>query len=401
MKYKLYDFFQKDGFGYIIPNETVYITDCPKDLERLEIPSQIDGVPVTALYQSALDYTINTLFITLPEGMVEIGEEAFAHSGVKEVNLPSSLKLIKKYAFKDCADLKKIDLPDHAAIQTPLFSGCRSLEEINVTPSNDIFVSTDGVLFTKWDIKLVTYPQGKTDLTYAIPNETRAVFPAAFIDNCYLEAITFPNKLYDVFAYAFSGCVNLKSVSLNEDIKNIGDFAFAQSGIKSIDIPRGAEMIGEYAFANCVQLKKLNILAEDAAIKEGAFANCISMESAAFFNPLKYIGRRAFMKCVSLRDIVFPAVSSLEVAEETFRGCSALREVSVSEGIESIADGAFADSGLKTIRLPSTLRKVGRAFSNCHNLETILYNGSPDKWKEIFFETDESVLAHGNIVFTE
>lgn len=397
----MYDFFKKDGFGYIVPNGTIFITDCPKDMEHLEIPSQIDGIPVTALYQSALDYTINTSSITLPEGMIQIGEEAFAHSGIREVSLPSSLKLIKKYAFKNCSNLKHITLPDHAAIQTPLFSGCRCLEEINVNADNDTFISIDGVLFTKEDLKLVTYPEGRMSSVYKIPDETTAVLPGASMGNCFLETLTFPDKLCDVFAYAFSGCKNLKSVLLNDDIKNIGDFAFAQCGIESIDIPQNTDMIGEYAFANCVQLKKVNILAENMTIKEGVFANCLSMETVTFLNPLKYIGRRAFMKCVSLRDIVFPAVGNFEVAEETFRGCSGLQEVFISEGIERIEEGAFADSGLKTIHLPSTLKKVERAFGNCPNLETILYNGSSGKWKDIIFEKDESALTHANVVFTE
>lgn len=397
----MHDFFQKNGFGYIIPDGTIAITDCPKNFERLEIPSQIDGVPVTALYQSALDYTINTFSITLPEGIVQIGEEAFAHSGIREVSLPSSLKLIKKYAFKNCSNLKRITLPNHAAIQTPLFSGCRCLEEINVNADNDTFLSIDGVLFTKEDMRLVTYPQGRMSSEYKIPDETVAILPGASMENCFLETLTFPNKLYDVFAYAFSGCKNLKSVLLNDDIKNIGDFAFAQCGVKNIDIPQNADMVGEYAFANCVQLEKVNILAENLTIKEGAFANCLSIEKVTFLNPLKYIGRRVFMKCISLRDIVFPAVGNLEVAQETFRGCSELQEVVISEGIESIAEGAFADSGLKTIHLPSTLKKVGRAFSNCPNLETILYNGSRDEWENVIFEADETAMAHANIVFAK
>lgn len=397
----MYDFFKKDGFGYIVPNGTIFITDCPKDMEHLEIPSQIDGIPVTALYQSALDYTINTLFITLPEGMVEIGEEAFAHSGVKEVSLPSSLKLIKKYAFKDCPNLKQISLPDHVTIQTPLFSGCRSLEEINVTIDNDIFLSIDGVLFTKEDMKLVTYPQGKLDSEYTVPGETSAILPGAFMGNCFLETLTFPDKMHDIFAYAFSNCSNLQSVSLSNSIKNIGDYAFAQCGIKKIVLPESIDTIGEYAFANCVQLETADVLATNVAIKEGTFANCLSLKKISFPNPLKSIGSRAFMKCVSLHDVVFPVVDNSTIAKETFRGCSSLQEVFISEGIEKIAVGAFADSGLKTIHLPSSLKKVERAFDNCPYLETILFNGSRDKWKDIIFEMDEPALAHVNIVFAE
>jgi len=73
---------------------------------------------------------------------------------------------------------------------------------------------------------------------YKIPNEIVAILPGASMENNFLETLTFPDKLYDVFAYAFYGCKNLKSVLLNYDIKNIGDFAFAQCGIKNIDIPR-------------------------------------------------------------------------------------------------------------------------------------------------------------------
>lgn len=247
----MYDFYQKDGFGYIIPNGTIFITDCPKNMKRLEIPSQIDGIPVTALYQSALDYTINTSYISLPEGIVEIGEEAFSHSGVEEIKLPSSLKLIKKYAFKDCSNLKEITLPDHTAIQIPLFMGCRSLNKINVSAESDIFVSIDGVLFTKDDMKLVEYPQGKKDAVYTLPKETTAIMPGAFMQNTFLETVILSNVLEDICAYAFAGCLNLRKIEFGNSVKNIGDFAFAQCAIEHIDMPKSIVQIGNNAFANC------------------------------------------------------------------------------------------------------------------------------------------------------
>ena len=50
--------------------------------------------------------------VVVSEGVVEIGDEAFAFcDGLLSVTLPSTLKRIGKSAFQECVNLSKINLP--------------------------------------------------------------------------------------------------------------------------------------------------------------------------------------------------------------------------------------------------------------------------------------------------
>ena len=58
------------------------------DAQRIIVPDEIDGMPVTS-----------------------IGEKAFMNTTLSEIVLPTTIKVIMKYAFLDCPKLTKIDLP--------------------------------------------------------------------------------------------------------------------------------------------------------------------------------------------------------------------------------------------------------------------------------------------------
>lgn len=69
-----------------------------------------------------------------------------------------------------------------------------------------------------------------------------------------------------------------------------------------IVIPEGVEVIGEYAFINFVNLKKITFPSTLTRIREGAFECCKSLESIEFNNPLR-IDSDAFRFCESLKSI--------------------------------------------------------------------------------------------------
>ncbi len=59
---------------------------------------------------------------------------------------------------------------------------------------------------------------------------------------------------------AFSGCVNVKSISFPDSITKIGDYAFRNcTSIESIDLPNELRELGSGAFMGCTSLKKISI----------------------------------------------------------------------------------------------------------------------------------------------
>lgn len=69
----------------------------------LTLPSALNCIGEQAFYN---DTAIN--HVILPNGIVSIGEQAFAYSGVKRINLPESLTFIAADAFEGCM-LEKVE----------------------------------------------------------------------------------------------------------------------------------------------------------------------------------------------------------------------------------------------------------------------------------------------------
>lgn len=163
----------------------------------------------------------------------------------------------------------------------------------------------------------------------------------------------------------FCGCTALETVVLGDRITNISDWAFAGcSSLKNIDLS-GIRRIGEYAFIDCSSLKSVE------------------------FPQIEYINERAFLGCDGLTSVVLPAIDYTESgAKYVFANCGNIKEVILSEGITSIANGMFACcSAIEKINFPSSLRSIGdEAFYGCNKLTSPVFN--------------EGLLTIGNDAFT-
>lgn len=94
----------------------------------------------------------------------------------------------------------------------------------------------------------------------------------------------------------------------------------------------------------------------------------------------------------------------------TYNGSSA--QVAIPCGVEKIAEGAFRNSGIESILLPSSLKEIGAyAFADCKNLcsitipESVRYVGNRAFWRcthlsEIKFLNENTQLGDGVILGT-
>lgn len=67
-------------------------------------------------------------------------------------------------------------------------------------------------------------------------------------------------------------------------------------------MPDGVEVIGEYAFINFINLKKISFPSTLKKIRTGAFKCCKSLETVEFNNPL-IIEKNAFRFCDLLKNV--------------------------------------------------------------------------------------------------
>lgn len=84
-----------------------------------------------------------------------------------------------------------------------------------------------------------------------------------------------PNGITEIGDYAFSGCINIKSINFPYGVTRIGSSAFfCCHSLTSIDIPNGVKTIGSLSFANCERLSNIKIPNSVTYIGTNAF-NCI------------------------------------------------------------------------------------------------------------------------------
>lgn len=131
----------------------------------------------------------------------------------------SKVAKIGNYAFHNCTDLKKFELPSTVTeIGFFAFSNCNNLTDA-------IYNST---IFARLP---------KSSSSYEVKDGIKSIASGAFRQ-----------------------CSNLSSVSLPSSITKIGESAFAGcSALTSITIPSKTESIGDYAFHNCSKLTSIYI----------------------------------------------------------------------------------------------------------------------------------------------
>lgn len=100
-------------------------------------------------------------------------------------------------------------------------------------------------------------------------------------------------------------------------------------------------------------------------IGDFAFSNCGQLTSATFTKVTK-IGSGAFYYCMSLESISLPEAKKIE--EHSFSWCPSLKSVSMPKievlGPDGDDNGIFDYCGITTINIPSTIQSIGNmAFS--------------------------------------
>ena len=115
---------EKQGGGsqgelsYEVGDAEVTITDCDETTEGdLEIPAEIEGLPVTRIGEGAFFLCAGLTSITIPESVNSIGEGAFdGCSSITSITIPEGVTSILDFAFNDCSSLTSITIPNSVTI---------------------------------------------------------------------------------------------------------------------------------------------------------------------------------------------------------------------------------------------------------------------------------------------
>lgn len=191
--------------------------------------------------------------------------------------------------------------------------------------------------------------------------------------------IVIPKKIFgfdvtEIGSYAFSGCVGLKIVTLNQGLKTIGMRAFSGTSITSITIPNTVTSMYR-ALVGAEKLKEVIFQSGIIKIPPGSLSSCSSVTSVTIPSTVTEIGVSAFEDCIGLASVTIPGTVT-KIEGSAFAGCSGLTSVTIPDSVMLIDGGAFEDCiGLTSVTIPSLVTEIGcYAFSGCIGLKSITLN---------------------------
>ena len=160
--------------------------------------------------------------VRIPETVTRLGDEAFAYAEeLCEVYIPDSVEFIDRRAFFGCTALKRVRLPKGVKhIGTEAFCCCRALSEINLP---------EGL------ITLGDYALSDTALTEVrLPLSIENLGAWAFASSKELTKVDIPDGLVKLPRYIFTGCTELKAITLPETVMKIEPTATVDSAVEVI-----------------------------------------------------------------------------------------------------------------------------------------------------------------------
>ena len=187
--------------------------------------------------------------------------------------------------------------------------------------------------------------------------------PFVYSFNYEFCSITLPNTVKVIGDYAFRN-LPITSIELGSSLERMGVNAFGGSSLISVELPNSLTSIEKYAFYNCKKLKNVTIPESVTSIRESAFMGCSELESVSIPSSCTSIETNAFSGC-GLRSVIIPGDID-EIEFGTFGGCTELSSVTFLGSVSKIGEFAFADcKSLSHIELPESVTYIdGWAFRN-------------------------------------
>lgn len=213
-------------------------------------------------------------------------------------------------------------------------------------------------LSTAWEDENGNYEGEAVNISISeavVPDTVTTIGYSAF-ELCTLEKITFEktSNLEIIGENAFSECT-LETIEIPASVTEIGSEAFYYSWIRTITFEEGSKLkeISDYTF------------------EESGLESIILPES------ITKIGEGAFLGC-DLTEITIPSsVTSIEFY--AFEANPELKKVDFAENgsLQRIRIGAFMECDLREVIIPSSVTTIGVcAFGNNYNLDTVTFKTS-------------------------
>ena len=302
-----------------------------------------------------------------------IGEYAFAYCrDLVSASLNSNITAIPKYAFAGCIALNQIDLSAVTTIGEYAFMECAALTAVNL-------------------------PKVQTVEKYA------------FVNNEVLEKITLNAEGCTIGEGAFCYCPKLSTVENMKAATDIGDYAFAHSGVTEADLT-AAVNVGTGAFLkDTLTPFKVTLGTSLQTLGDNPFALC-DIEPFCQVESTEFNGKKYETKIYTydISDTVKVVDGALYCKVPngweliTYSDLD-VKRVDIAEDTVRISAMAFAGTNVKMVSTPATTFSIGhKAFYGCNDLKIVVLGAydAPileEEYDPSYYESFEHLPATGDL----
>lgn len=283
--------------------------------------------------------------VVIPSGVTRIST-AF-NNLMTEVVLPDTVTIISKYAFHQCENLEKINIP--AAVKKigeGAFSDCNNLKEV-------VFEERNG--------------------------------PVEF------------------GPHVFSSCDNLRNVILPEGIAEITERMFSMF-LESIQLPSTIKKVGTF-LSSCQELvvyyngtiKQWKELAAEGKVGPLTRRKIICNDGELGILKLPHPSRK--WMCIDENTVVMCVTGAVgtvvvpdyvtKIMDHAFSDCKKISEIRLPEGVKQICSYAFSNcTRLEKVFIPKRIKRLGKnLFKGCKSVQ-IVYGGTEEEWNAMDHSED-------------
>lgn len=285
--------------------------------------------------------------IAIPEGVTDIGNEAFSGCNLNALTLPESLEAIESSAFRGNQSLKSVNIPAKVkTIGAWAFSYC-----------------------------------GLTDLV--IPEGVQTIDGSAFYGNS-LQNLTLPSTITSIGNEAFRG--NLQSIICNAATPPmLGDNAFSSGIMPSIKVPLASiaayrKVYGWKDFSNYYGGEEIIDGVAYRIDDKGAYVQAAIMTESEV----------SLAENVAFEGAQYPLY---KIADNAFAGNGSITLVTVPATVETIGSNAFKGVTYPIIKIKATTPPV--LASKLPMLSAIVPPASVKAYKAANYWKDMTIIGEG------
>ena len=335
-----------------------YLDEIPAELT---IPAEINGVRVKSIKNRAFQNCTQLKKVHLPEGLLEIGEWAFANTSLTGiVEIPSTVYTLRDSAFEGNAILgyrylgKPLSIGREAELRIVIMTQAW-FEEIGYSMGR---AGYDRIFLTE-DEAVPDFMEGHVSVVDGISYLVAGQY-AYLLRGVDRETVSLPDQVEGkpvrwIMDHAFSTCRNLKNLTLPAQLERIRRSAFELTGLQALTLPASCKRLDTHCFYCTKDLKTVD-LSHVEYMGDTVFWDS-GLQSVQMSSHMDHLGSMAFSG-TELRTGVIP--EGVTEVDSTFANCLNLSSVSLPEGLIKV-DGVVYGCPLMTeLRLPASVTEINR-----------------------------------------